>query len=353
MSEVRHNPSGGAEDLYVASRFLMPLAIGLQRLGLHLPAVAKEAGLDIHTATSTKDSVDYRVTFRLAERAYGRYGERLPFDLASLYEPGMFGAVDFLGQTSRTLGEAMAYVRAYEPANQNVVSMDVQARRDLVSVTQRYHCAEAPPRCIREGLLAFLVSIARKLTGRMLPLKGVFFAHEPPQDGHIHAEFFGVEPTWRAPHDELLFEAWILEVPMLRADPAIASILEGHVRELVSSFRDSGGLSRRVRQAIAELLPSCRATAGDVAAALSVSVRSLQRGLAFEGTSFAHLSKEVRRNLAMRMLRDPSIPVERVVERAGFRDRSAFNRAFKQWTGDTPSRFRKSRCEDSSGVVDQ
>ena len=337
----RSIPPAPRDGLYVTWRLLRPLTTGLRRLGLDVRTIVDESGLRPEVQTSPNDCVDYRVAFRIAEFAQQSYGETLPFDLAALYQPGLFGAVDFLGQTSRTLGDAISLLRTYEQTNQNVTTMAFETQGELVRITQNFHCPERPPRPVSEGTLAFLVAIARMLTGEHLPLTEVRLAHSRPCDPRPHRDFFGLEPTWHAPHDGIAFEAWILEVPMLRADPALSNLLEGHVRALAAIYDGSCSLTQRVRHCIGELLPSRRVTAVDVSAALDISVRSMQRGLAFEGTSFATLSKDVRCEVAVRLLKDPSIPFERIVEAAGFRDRSAFNRAFKQWTGTTPSHFRK------------
>ena len=329
------------EDFYVTSRLLLPVTFGLQRLGLNVRAIAAEVGFRPFDLISPTDRIDYRTAFRLAEVAYQRYGDTLALDLAALYEPGMFGAVDFLGQTSQTLGEAMSYVRAYEQTIQNVTRMVYRTDDERVVLTQRYDCPEPPPPPVSEGVIAFLVNIARKLTGEALTLHSVAFSHSRPANPQPYLEFFGIEPTWNAPDDGLVFESAALDLRMLRADAAIAGLLEDHVRGLASIFEDGSALTRRVQNSINELLPSGRASAVAVAEALNLSVRSLQRRLAVEGTSFARVARDVRCRIAMRMLKDVSIPLEAIVERAGFQNRSAFNRAFKQWTGDTPANYRK------------
>jgi AraC-like DNA-binding protein len=76
---------------------------------------------------------------------------------------------------------------------------------------------------------------------------------------------------------------------------------------------------------------------------LHVSERSLQRRLDAEGTSFAQLVDEVRRDLALRYVADARIALGEVAYLLGFAEPSPFYRAFKRWTGMTPSAARRAR----------
>ena len=79
-----------------------------------------------------------------------------------------------------------------------------------------------------------------------------------------------------------------------------------------------------------------------VAGKLHMSPRSLQRRLQSEGTSFATVLFELRRDLALRYLRDPRISIGEVVFLLGFLDVAAFQRAFKRWPGRTSAVYRRS-----------
>lgn len=76
-----------------------------------------------------------------------------------------------------------------------------------------------------------------------------------------------------------------------------------------------------------------------LAASLQLAPRTLRRRLAAEGDSFQRLRDRIRRDRAVRDLRNGD-SVERVAEQAGFNDSSAFHRAFRRWTGVSPGQFR-------------
>lgn len=78
-----------------------------------------------------------------------------------------------------------------------------------------------------------------------------------------------------------------------------------------------------------------------VAEQLGMSARTLQRKLRTFGTSHQELLDEMRKDLAMRYLHEPEMAVCEVAYLLGFSESSAFHRAFKRWTGTTPSEFRR------------
>lgn len=77
-----------------------------------------------------------------------------------------------------------------------------------------------------------------------------------------------------------------------------------------------------------------------MAARLKMSERSLQRRLADEGVTFDALLDEVRRVLSLRYLADPSIAIAEVAYLLGYSEPSPFYRAFRRWTGTSPSEMR-------------
>jgi AraC-like DNA-binding protein len=71
-----------------------------------------------------------------------------------------------------------------------------------------------------------------------------------------------------------------------------------------------------------------------------MSVRTLQRRLEDEGTSFGALADAARREAAEALIGDPDVPLAEVAFRAGFSDFGTFSRAFRRWTGKSPGAAR-------------
>jgi AraC-like DNA-binding protein len=85
-----------------------------------------------------------------------------------------------------------------------------------------------------------------------------------------------------------------------------------------------------------------------VARKMAVSVRSLQRALSDAGTSFEALLDETRRELALGWIQDPARSVKQLSHHLGFGQPTAFTRAFRRWTGQSPSQYRASLATPAS-----
>jgi AraC-like DNA-binding protein len=77
-----------------------------------------------------------------------------------------------------------------------------------------------------------------------------------------------------------------------------------------------------------------------VAAALGLSVRSLQRQLAEAGLTYSKLIDQVRFNRAVVLLRQPDVKLLEVSLELGYTDPANFARAFRRWTGVSPREYR-------------
>jgi len=166
---------------------------------------------------------------------------------------------------------------------------------------------------------------------------------EPAEPGR-YREVFGAPVHFGCAADLLCFDADEWGAPMESADAALAQLLEEHARILASRIPSATvGIVADVHKTIAAS-PAAGGSAAQVARALHVSVRTLQRKLVATGTTFREVSEMVRGRLAEEYLADPTVSIAEVAFLLGFSDSSSFNRAFRRWTGETPGRWRRRRA---------
>lgn len=140
----------------------------------------------------------------------------------------------------------------------------------------------------------------------------------------------------------MLLPTSLLSAPVLAADATLSRIVTAHAEQLLASSASAPqSISAQVRQHLAAGMAHGLVSLRSIAAQLHLSERSLQRQLQEEGTRFADLMDEVRRNLAQRYIADPQLALGEVAYLLGFSEPSAFHRAFKRWTGTTPAQARR------------
>lgn len=250
-----------------------------------------------------------------------------------------------LVQSAATLGAGLSRLIAFERVFHGVQATSLA----LSEVAARF--THQPPVGVGPGAapaiefaFAWMLGMARHTTGVALAARSVGFCHAAPPDTAEYRRVFGVAPRFEAAGNVLELDREALALPQRTADVLLGRLMERHARALALELPKEAGHVARVRGLIARYLARGDAEAahlGGIARELGLPDRTLQRRLAAEGSSFAALLDEVRRDLAFDHLADPSTSVAEVAFALGFGDQAAFHRAFVRWTGSTPGEHRK------------
>ena len=158
--------------------------------------------------------------------------------------------------------------------------------------------------------------------------------------------FLGCRVEFGADVDEIAFPEPTNRLPIISADPYLNELMTRYCEEaLAHRMASRGSLRPDLENAIAAILPHGKVRAGEIARKLGMSRRTLARRLESEGTSFAAVMDELKRDLANRYLRDEDLSISRIAWLLGYREVSAFTHAFKRWTGKNP---REARSQETS-----
>jgi AraC-like DNA-binding protein len=109
--------------------------------------------------------------------------------------------------------------------------------------------------------------------------------------------------------------------------------------EQIDEFQLRRGLVGEVRQLLMKNLMRPKQLE-DGAQSLHMSARTLRRKLREENSSFRQVVDQLRRDMAVRYLRDTNLTVEEIADTLGFSDAANFRQAFRRWTKTTPREFK-------------
>ncbi len=316
----------------------------------HLGADPVKLRDDVGIEASALDELDRRVPpaqlRALWDEAAVRTGEEsFGLRLAELTRP--FPPDHVLGyavMTSATLGDAYRRVVRYVRLVDGSLSVSLDLEGDRAHVRLGVHPVDGPGRHGVEYALGMLYEPGRRTMGEAFVVREARFEHGAPRSTEIHERVFGATVRFDQPRTELVFEAALLSTPLMSADPALCAILERHMMGLIEDVpaATEEGFAARVRQAVVASLRDGTPTAQSIAKGLGCSARTMHRRLAEEGAgAFQELLDEVRRDAAVRHLREGRIEISGIAFVLGFSEVSAFYRAFKRWTGRTPVEYRR------------
>jgi AraC-like DNA-binding protein len=192
-----------------------------------------------------------------------------------------------------------------------------------------------------EALLCILNIAFRRLTEGACRPAEVWFRNDRPRDISEHMRIFQAPLRFGRSMNALLIDKEHLERPVNLADPELHRTLEEYALSQLHRIYAAETWSDKVVRYISKELYGRRPTIDSAARDLALSVRNLQNKLKEEGTTFQELLLHVMKETALTLLKDPAVSILDISFLLGFSEQSAFNHAFRRWTGTTPGDFRK------------
>jgi AraC-like DNA-binding protein len=172
----------------------------------------------------------------------------------------------------------------------------------------------------------------------------VLIAHPAPEDiTEYHRTFPGTRLVFGAAFNGFEFNESVLDAPLQHADANLHVLMLQHAERMLEELPPALPVTRRVKALIVEELANGNAGCSQVAERMQVSARTLERRLELEGTTFTRLLDEVRERLALRHVGSGELALAEVAALLGFSQTTAFHRAFRRWTGQTPLQYRRAQ----------
>jgi AraC-like DNA-binding protein len=132
-----------------------------------------------------------------------------------------------------------------------------------------------------------------------------------------------------------------MDIPLPGRFPEVRQQAGKIVNQQMADSPLHGGLSDNLKRLLAKRGDLLNAPIEQVARSLNMSTRTLQRRLAENGHGFGEIRDQIIFQLAAQALKTKVLNIEEISEKLGFSDRHSFTRAFKRWSGLTPSAYRK------------
>jgi AraC-like DNA-binding protein len=199
---------------------------------------------------------------------------------------------------------------------------------------------EVEPPVLIECAFAWVLSVARHGTGtRLSPLRVEFVqprAHLKTIERH-----FGCPAICGASRNQIVFRVSDSERPFVTRNAELLAMLAPQFEEELKQEKHDENFLERVRLAVQQKLTGQRPNIEDIADALHVSPRTLQRRLQDEGSSFQRVLEEARRQLARHYLNNSVLELNEAAYLLGYNDANSFVRAFRTWEGVPPAQWRE------------
>lgn len=262
--------------------------------------------------------------------------------MATRLRPADLGPMGVLFSLSTSIEDGLKRLADHGITFQDGTHSSLLAQEDDLVWT--YRVADAaiwPRRQDAEFSLATICQLVRQsFSPGWCPLE-IHLEHGPPADTSLHQKVFRAPILFHQSANRLILSREEAQRRHRNEDGGLARILEHHIADLHAQHRKPTRLSDQTRRLIALGLGQRPITLATVAAEFGMSPRSLQRGLAQEGTTLRNLVQDHRMELAQHLLTNSSMRLSEVAAALGYADSTVFWRAWRSWTGSHPSAHRR------------
>jgi len=310
----------------------------LRALGMDPSSVLDSAGL----ARDALDAPDSRIGYDALGRLLEVSARKAAYPHCGLTAGRMWhledlGTLGELVRHSPSVGEAVQSLMLYQHVHSEGGLAFAARHGSLVEVGYAiYYPGVAGADQIYDFALAWIFNFLRELCGPgWLPTQ-VLIPHAKPADVVHYRNLFKVLPQFDSEVCAIRFPAVWLDRNVEGADPE-------RRRAALAELRDGNGpdLVQQVYRALRDALLCGRSSGNDVANALSMHRRTLNRRLQECGTTFQSVLDEVRCESARQLLCYSEVTLDDIAASLGYAGVSPFMRSFRRWTGLSPGRMRR------------
>jgi len=317
----------------------------MESLGADPLPLLREVGLSEKLLSNPEQTISRRAATQLLERAVEVTG-CVTFGLRMAESRGLanLGATSLLIAHAANLRDAVTALNRYRSLINSKLMLQLVDIGDGILIRQDFAVGESErSRQSYDLALGVLMRLCTEVLGESWRPQLVCLTHEPPPPAElpIYRRMFRCPAEFDSEFNGLVLDSDDIDRPSRRADSALAE----HARKLIDSAMspERQSLIQQVEQSILLLMPSGRATIQTCCSLLGMSVRTLQRALDAEGTSFSELVNRERTQLSGQYLGNPRTRITDVAAMLGYGSISAFSRWHVQTFGMTPKERRKAQ----------
>jgi AraC-like DNA-binding protein len=268
--------------------------------------------------------------------------------IAAYVQPKHLGIIAYLALSCENLGEAMACYQDFHRLIYDGSPLVVEFNHPYASI--RWEAPELHPTQLTDEIaIALMVQFLKLfMSGENINLHEVHFVNVAPKNISVYEQYFRCKVRFDQPKTQLLLPVTEAFKPLKTGDHTLQQLLLQQAQALLDKLPNSTQLDQRLQHAILTGLQKNQYQIDFIAEKLGLSVRQLQRHLQQQNTTFQERVQQIRFMLATEYLKDPHLSLQEIALLLCYSEQSAFQRAFKIWTNQTPQQWRNNNTTYNS-----
>jgi AraC-like DNA-binding protein len=317
------------------------VARALEGYGLQSTEIFHQVGMDPAYLEEPNARYSYAAITRLWKIAAEVTGEPC-FGLvaAGYWHPTTMHALGYAWLASDNLLDGLERLVRYSRIMNDVVQVEIRSSEEMVELIIHPPKEHPPPADeALDAAFALVLHLCRSSYGADFSPVRLRLQRDPPSCRQQFSDLFACPVEFSAAENVMEFRKSDVTRPLGTGNAILVQENEKVVADYLARL-DSSGIKAKVRSKLMEMLPAGTANEYKLANTLGLSPRSLQRKLKDEQTSYSELLEETRRQLGKQYLSDSRLSINEITYLLGFSEPASFSRAFKRWTGHSPTEYR-------------
>lgn len=283
--------------------------------------------------------------------------EGLGLDIGSIVQPSHLGITAYITNSAETLEDYLKLSIKYNKIWYNYMPQKIETVNNEISFSWN------KPAYYQAGLFSKETAISEEMQvaifhTRLQQLTNnseAIFNHinlAIPTPKHVekYKSFFKCNITFEADQTMLFLSLETLDNPLTLKDTVLLQILEKQADALLIQMSKESNMIEKVNQQILQAINIKNTNIKYIAEQMNMSIRTFQNQLKKHDVSFQKLLIDVRFNLAKQLLKDSKLSLTDISFLLAYNEQTSFNKAFKLWSGVSPSQWRAQYFEKNKNL---
>lgn len=254
----------------------------------------------------------------------------------------MFGTFGYALMSSRTLEDAADVFLKYQdlPGQLTRISKRQGDSEWVILFEPLYPFEDQALVYAMEEVLSTTYYGMSFLVNQKIGLTEICLKYPEPGHARLYEEMFHCPVRFLASENRMRLDARFFNLPVFTANRSVYEYCTTFCEEMLKGLKKSDLFVDQIRNIIMSSIGRFQKI-GEMAKELGISTRSLNRRLQERNTSYKRIMNEVRSDLSKRYLENTNLSIDQIANLVGFSETTTFRKAFKLWTGRSPSKHRK------------
>lgn len=331
--------------MQISMSIIRDIIFGAVRYGADLGELCKNVNLSVNELNQTELSLDLEQGHQVWEQALKlTQDQHLGLHIGEQTNPSIVGLVGHLMQTSPNLHTAFEHLQKFSKIVTDVFFYEIQ-RLDkeckIIYTPISFWQINYPKTAIQavEQAMSGSLHVCKLLTGKSLCPIRINFTQKCPKNTNEYQRVLKGNLFFEQKENSLIFKVSDFNLPVIGYNQFLMQTFEQLLQELLQKIQNQERTENKVKKTILQHFKQQIPQLDQISAHLHMTNRSLQRKLKEEGTNFQEISEEIRKVLAIDLIRYKQFNINEIAYMLGYTEASTFRRAFKRWTGKAPKSY--------------